>query len=397
MHLPTNTILRVVSRYFKTDINRNAKNEVIYIKPQQFFISYKFLPSMDGTFYGLGFGTLLESLNWSVNNILNSLIDAGSLANLQTGMIGKGLRIKKKNMRMRPGEMMFLDSSPGVKIRDNIQMLDFKEPSTTLFSLLGLLIDVSKNLSSTTDLLQGNQLAQNAPATSVLALIEQGTKVFSAIQKRLFTSLKREFELVYDLNRVFVDPNQYASFLNVPVEQVSTEDGFVSDFEELSLDIKPVADPTISSDAQRLAQNQAVLDLALQGAIPLQPAVQRYLEGLRIPNPEQLFPQEPEGPSMEEQELELKRAKEQANFDIRDRSLQLKEADQELKRVQVESQAIKNIAEAEAAEAGIQVDQYRATIEDIKTTADAINTLRGDSNEGGSDRRVEPTSGNDKA
>jgi hypothetical protein len=100
---------------------------------------------------------------------------------------------------------------------------------------------------------------------------------------------------------------------------------------------------------------------------------------------------------MEEQELELKRAKEQANFDIRDRSLQLKEADQELKRVQVESQAIKNIAEAEAAEAGIQVDQYRATIEDIKTTADAINTLRGDSNEGGSDRRVEPTSGNDKA
>lgn len=377
VHQNSAKVLRVVPRYVSTDIVVNEKLEVVKITPTQFFTDFHFLPSPDGKFHSIGYGILMLHMNETVNTILNQLIDSGTLANLQGGFLGKGLRIKGGSMRLTPGEWKKMDSAAGVDIGRNIVPLAYKEPSTVLFQLLGLLINASKELSSNTEALQGTAESQNTPATTILALVEQGLKVYSAIQRRLHRSLAKEFKKLYKLNQLFLDPQAYLVVLDDPQAQgliQVTEEGevIILDYEDEDLDIRPVSDPNMSSEAQRLAKDQAMLSLTAMPEINRREVLRQHLETLQVPNMEQILPPpQPAPPDPEMIEL-------QSQLDMRAKELEFKEqevfinaAETNSKILKNKAEVIKTLAEAEGIEPGIQLDQYKAELD----TMTALNKI----------------------
>ena len=144
-------------------------------------------------FYDLGFGRLLGPLNNSANTIINQLVDAGSLSNLQSGFIGKGLRIKMGETKFVPGEWKAVNAT-GDDIKKQIFALPVREPSDVLFKLLDLLLKSGKELASVAEIFVGKMPGQNTPATTTMATIEQGMKVFTSVYKRVYRSLASEFK-----------------------------------------------------------------------------------------------------------------------------------------------------------------------------------------------------------
>lgn len=242
----TGQVLRIVNRF--KEVQRNRTGEIKRIIPLQYFTDFHFIRSPDGGFYSMGFGSLLLPINKAINTLINQLIDSGTLNNTQGGLIGRGLRLKNGEIRFKMGKWHVLDAAPGEDIGRNVYPWPTKEPSQTLFSLLGLLMQVGRDLSSTTDVLQGKQPAQNVASSTVSQLVEQGTKVFTAINKRLYRSLKKEYEKVYYLNHEYLDEQDYMRVLDDMAANVK------ADFEMDNIDIMPVADPALSSEGQRLVR-----------------------------------------------------------------------------------------------------------------------------------------------
>ncbi len=258
VHVGTSKVLRIVARFDFDGIKINEKGEIIYIEPVHYFTDYHFIPSPDGKYYSFGFGTLLFPMNQAINSLINQMLDAGTLSNMQAGIIGKGLRIKTGDLELSPGKFIQADSAYGQDIKSNIYMMDYKPPSPVLFQLLGFLIEYSEKLISVSDTLSGTEKAQNAPATTILTLVEQGLKVFSAIMRRQHWSFKKEFAKVFRLNGLYLDPEHYQNVLNeqVPLIDDGTGNMIIGDFEPKTLNVKPVSDPNVSSDSQRLAKIQ---------------------------------------------------------------------------------------------------------------------------------------------
>lgn len=254
VHADTEQVLRIVPRF--KDIEKSKKGEIIRITAQEFFTVFKFLPSFDGGFYGIGFGFLLLPINKAVNSLTNQLIDAGTLSVTQGGFLGGGIRIKDGDFNIRMGEWKVLNTASGINLSQNIVPIPVREPSQTILALLTMLIQIGKDLSSTTDALTGKEQAQNVSQGVINSLIEQGTKVFNAINKRLYRSLGEEFQKLYDLNSKHVSNKQYQTVLNSEMADVKL------DFEQDSLDIYPVADPMMSTENQRLQKAGLIQQLA---------------------------------------------------------------------------------------------------------------------------------------
>jgi chaperonin GroES len=224
---------------------------------------------------------LLGPINESVNTIVNQLVDSGTLANLQAGFIGKGLRVKMGDHPLQPGEWRAVNAV-GDDIRKQLIPIPAKEPSKTLFELLGMLITSGKELASVAEIFVGKMPGQNTPATTTMATIEQGMKVFTAIYKRLYRSLAKEFKKLYRLNHVFLDP---ATIVNVLDEPIGPQD-----FETKSYDICPGADPTAVSQTERLIKAQALLELLPFGVTDPVESIIRVLEAQEQPNWQKLIP-----------------------------------------------------------------------------------------------------------
>jgi len=171
----TKKVLRIVPRYDTKDIIINDKEKVISIEAKQYYTKYGFIPNPDGGFYDIGFGRLLGPLNNSANTIINQLVDAGSLSNLQAGFVGKGLRIKMGETRFQPGEWKAVNAV-GDDLKKQIFPLPVREPSQVLFNLLDLLLKSGKELASVAEIFVGKMPGQNTPATTTMATIEQGMK-----------------------------------------------------------------------------------------------------------------------------------------------------------------------------------------------------------------------------
>lgn len=244
IHKKSEQVLRIVPRIKKIEFVN--KKEVSNIEAFNYFTDFHFIPSPDGGFYSMGFGSLLLPINKAVNTLFNLLIDSGVLSNTQGGFLGRGLRIKNGEFEFKMGKWHVLDAASGTNISQNVVPLPVREPSQVLLSLLSLLIQMGKDLSSTTDVMQGRQPAQNVANGTINQLIEQGTKVFNAINKRVYRSLKDEYSKIYQLNYLYLDNNKYTEMLDDPEADVK------QDFELESMSIHPVADPLISSDVQRL-------------------------------------------------------------------------------------------------------------------------------------------------
>jgi len=260
-------------------IRRNWEEEDEQKKRRDWFVSYKFLPSTG--FYGFGLYHMIGGLGKAATGSLRALLDSAAFANMQGGFKLKG-RVTGGEMQINPGEFADLDATVD-DVNKAIMPLPFKEPSATLFNLMNAITDAGKRFASTADLNVGD-VNPNAPVGSTVALIEQGSKAFSAIHKRLHYSQGQEFKLLAKLNAIYLpDKIDFAS-------AGSSQFIFAKDFDD-RIDIVPVSDPNIFSTAQRIAQGQAILQMASSNPqlYDMYEANKRMLESIRINNIDEIL------------------------------------------------------------------------------------------------------------
>lgn len=292
----TSKIYRIVARYFESSIEyrvdpKTGEPRIVRINPEQYFTKYGFIPSPDGGFYDLGFGTLLGPLNDSINTIVNQLIDAGTMSTTGGGFLGRGVKIKGGDYTFKPQEWKRVDST-GDDLRANIFPLPTREPSATLFQLLQLLISYGERIAGATDIMTGVSPGQNTPAETSRNTVEQGMKVFNGIYKRTWRAMKEEFQKLYRLNQLYLPPESIQFEYNNEMQFISPDDYTL----DMKL-IKPAADPNVVSDSQRLAQAQAVVQLASTApGFNTYEVNKRYLDALKVPGIDQLLP-DPSGPN----------------------------------------------------------------------------------------------------
>ena len=267
-------------------IRRNWDEEDEDKKRRDWFVSYKFLPGLG--FYGFGLYHMIGGLGRAATGSLRALLDSAAFANMQGGFKLKG-RVSGGEIDVNPGEFVDLDATVD-DVNKAIMPLPFKEPSQSLFNLLGFIVQAGQRFASTSDLNVGD-VNPNAPVGSTVALIEQGSKAFSAIHKRLHYSQGQEFKLLAKLNAEHLEESFQFSVAG------SSETVFATDFDD-RVDIIPVSDPNIFSTAQRIAQAQAILQMA-QSAPQLHDlyeAYKRMYEAIRIPNIDEILIKPEEAP-----------------------------------------------------------------------------------------------------
>lgn len=276
----TGEVLRITAKFTQNDVIMKGKKVVGY-KPCCPYTKYGFIPNPDGSFYDLGFGHLLGPLNASANTLLNLLVDAGHLSNLQSGFIGKGLRIKMGQTTFTPGEWKAVNAT-GDDLRKQIVPLPAPGPSEVLFKLLDLILQSGKELASVAEIFVGKMPGQNTPATTTQTAVEQGMKVFTSIYKRIYRSLDKEFKKVFHLNRLYMDPNTYSKVVDASIGP--------DDFNEDHYDICPSADPTSTSQQEKLQKAQALMQLMQTGLLDNMKVVMRVLDAQEQPDWQDLIP-----------------------------------------------------------------------------------------------------------
>ena len=234
-------------------VRRNYREDDELRKKIQYFTHFKFLPGFG--FYGLGLIHTIGGLSRTATAALRQLIDAGTLSNLPAGFKARGLRIRDDDDPLQPGEFRDVDA-PGGAIRDSLMPLPFKGPDQTLFNLLGFVVEAGQRFATITDLKVGDGNQQAAVGTTI-AMMEQGTRVMSAVHKRLHYAMKQEFKI---LARVMSEslPQRYPYTVPGGDEKIMQ-----ADFDG-RVDVVPVSNPNVFSQAQRIVMAQTKLQLATQ-------------------------------------------------------------------------------------------------------------------------------------
>lgn len=350
VHVETMRVVRI-EPCFRPEKVRLKEEKIISIEAETYFAHYIFMPDPNGEFYGLGLGQLLYGTNKAINGTINMLMDAGHMSTLGGGFIGKGASVQGGSLQFKPNEWKKVDVIGGT-LAQNIVPLPTGEPSQVLFSLLGMLIDSGKSLAATKDILTGENTNAQMPASLGLALIEQGLKVFSAIYKRVHRALHDELKILYRLNQLYTNPETYFTFLDAQ-EQVSPED-----YSDTDMNVVPVTDPSVVTDMQRLGRAQFLMQFIGNPAMNAQEIMTRVLEAANIEDIPKLFAQEPPI------DPRVKEAETKANHDAMRVKIEGAKAMSEI--LKNETQAIKNIADAEAAEIGAQLGQYQAVFANLR-------------------------------
>ena len=273
------TVLAIRRNYIEQDPLKNKIN---------YFVQYKFLPGLG--FYGLGLSHMIGGISKASTSILRQLIDAGTLANLPAGFKARGMRIRDEDQPLQPGEFRDIDTTGG-SLRENLIPLPIKEPSNVLMQLLGLLVDSGKRFAAIADMNVGDS-NQAMPVGTTVALLERGTKVMSAIHKRLHYAQKIEFEL---LAKVFAEylPPSYPFTAGTAPNEIKQQDF------DGRVDIVPVSDPNIFSQSQRITLAQELLMMVqsnpeIHGQQGMYEAYKRMYAALGVDNVESLIPPPPD-------------------------------------------------------------------------------------------------------
>jgi hypothetical protein len=232
-------------------IRRNFEIGDIKKRRISYFVHFKFLPGLG--FYGFGLIHMIGGLSRTATAALRQLLDAGTLSNLPAGFKQRGIRIRDDAQAIQPGEFRDVDA-PGGNIKDSFMMLPFKEPSQTLLNLMGVVVQAGQRFASIADLQVGDG-NQGAAVGTTVALLERGSRVMSAIHKRLYASLKVEFNLLARVFKLYL-PAEYPYDV-VGGQRVIKQ----ADFDD-RVDILPVADPNIFSQTQRISLAQTEMQLA---------------------------------------------------------------------------------------------------------------------------------------
>lgn len=322
IHAITGKVVRIIARWDIEDVHMDDDGNVLRIKPIEYFTAFPFIPNPDGSIYAMGFGLLLGPLNKAVNTLINQLVDAGTLNNLQSGFIAKGLRLKVGETSLAPGEWKVVNAT-GDSLKDGIFPLPSKEPSNVLYQLLGMLIQSGNQLASIAEIFVGKMPGQNTPATTTQETVQQGMAVFTAIYKRVYRSLKEEFKKLYRLNKIYTE--------------AIGEDGQISGVSVTSQDymfpdwmIVPGADPVGDSATIKMQKMQFVAQnfLPLGTINPIELTI-RGLKDMEIPDAQKLImePQPQQDPKVEalKMKAEIDQQKAQADIALKEKELEIKE------------------------------------------------------------------------
>ena len=269
----TATILSIRRNWYEDDTLKLKRNH---------FVHYVYVPGFG--FYGYGFIHLIGGYAKAATAIMRQLVDAGTLSNLPGGLKTKGLRVKGDDTPIAPGEFRDVDVASGT-LRDNILPLPYKEPSQTLFSLLGQIIQEGRSFASAGDI-NVSDMSTQAPVGTTLAILERSLKISTAVQARLHYAMRIEFRL---LKAIIADytPEDYDY-----VPEDGTPAVKRSDYDQV--EIIPVSDPNAATMAQKITQYQAVIQLAQQAPqlydLPL--LHRQMIEILGIKNAAKLVPTE---------------------------------------------------------------------------------------------------------
>ena len=232
-------------------IRRNFAAEDIMKNKINYFVHFKFLPGLG--FYGFGLTHMIGGLSRTATAALRQLLDAGTLSNLPAGFKMRGIKMRDEAQSIQPGEFRDVDA-PGGNLKDAFMTLPFKEPSATLLQLMGVVVDAGQRLASIADMQVGDGNQQAAVGTTV-AMLERGSRVMSAIHKRLYAAMKKEFTILGRVFKTYLPPEY-------PYDVVGGQKQIKQmDFDD-RIDILPVADPNIFSQTQRISMAQTELQLA---------------------------------------------------------------------------------------------------------------------------------------
>lgn len=350
-------VVRVVPR-FKSDGIKKDGESIKRIEPVEYFTKFGFIPNPDGGIYDVGFGLLLGALNSTVNTLTNQLLDAGHLSTLQAGFIGRGIRIKGGGAKFQPGEWKQADFT-GDDIKKNIFPLPAGQPSDVLFKLLEALVTSSKELASVSEIATGKLPGQNTPATTTQISVEQSLKVFTAIYKRLYRALTKEYEKLFQLNKLHLPDDKIYFVLNTenqPQEQAL----FKTDYKD-DLTVKPNADPNVVSDAQELSRAQALFEIMqspLGGWLQPQEVLMRLLKAGKQQGIQKLI--NPQGPppdpkqqevqakmQIEQQKAQGQQQKTQADVQLKQMEMQIKQMEAQLEQQQMQMEMMMKKQEME--------------------------------------------------
>ena len=281
----TGTVLSIKRNYKIDDPLRNKIN---------YFVHFKFLPGLG--FYGFGLIHMIGGLSRTATSALRQLLDAGTLSNLPAGFKTRGIRVRDDAQPIQPGEFRDVDA-PGGNLRDSFLPLPFKEPSQTLLQLLGIVVQAGQRFASIADMQVGDG-NQGAAVGTTVALLERGSRVMSAIHKRIYSALKIEFKLLAEVFKTYLPPEY-------PYDVVGGNKTVkVQDFDD-RVDILPVADPNIFSQTQRISIAQTELQLAMSNPKMhnMYQAYRGMYEALGVKNIDLVLPPpqqpQPMDPSME--------------------------------------------------------------------------------------------------
>ncbi len=378
VHQKSEKVVRITARFDVDGIKKDSSGKVVRITPVEYFTKYIFLPSLDGTYYGIGFGSLLGHTNEVINTTINQLLDCGTNQNTGGGWVSSKVKLtsggKGGTMSFMPGEYKEVNAS-GDDIRKSIVERTLPVPSPVLFNILKFLVNSGERLASVTEVLTGQQTLANVPATTTLALIEQGLKPMVAVFKRVHRSLGDEFRKLHRLNRLFLDEQTYYTVLD------ESQAIARADYDDDDCDVVPVSDPQNMNDSLKKIKAEAILQFAGHPKFNDMEIYKYYMESLQIPDVEKYLVEgdvkPPPDPKIviEGQKLEIEKYK----LDIDERRLELDNriADAEIVKteeeaVRAKADAIKKLAEAEAEEIGQQLDQY---IDINKKQTDQIRDL----------------------
>lgn len=331
----TAEVVRIIPRFDEDGIYLNDKGEISKIIPVEYFTKFAFMPNPDGGSYDIGFGLLLNPINEAINTVFNQMLDAGTRQITGGGFLGGGLKMKSGAVRFSPGEYKPIDVTSG-KISDHIYHLESAGPSAVMFQLLTMLIQAGKEMSSVQDIMTGEQQA-NQTATTTLALIEQGQKVFSAIYKRVHRAHKEEFKKLYRLNKLYLEPEDYYRFQD-KVEPISLQD-----YQGDDTDVSPVSDPSLVSDAQLLKRAEALLQFAQDPMFNRMEIRKNYLKAIKVQNPDAYLVDD--GPQIPpEVQAQMQQMQEQ----MQEMQAKLQQAESGMAKAQMEMEGKTQIAQFDA-------------------------------------------------
>lgn len=371
-HLAHKCVLRIAPRFdYLPDVTvlyTKDRKKVKRIIADEYFTDYHFIPSPDASFFSVGFGSILLDTNHTINTLLNQLVNAGSLATMQTIFVGKDLRIDSRDMQVEPGTLIKVDSANGAAISNNLFPLTYKEPSLVLLQLVEQLIKGANNLTSTSEVLTGTTDVTNASPNSVAMLMQQGLKVYSSIQRRIFRGFRKELTKLVKLNARYLNPAEYLLLIDPSdkeLQEMFNAEGKLSDYDLQSLDIVPIVDIEDSTELEAMNKAQAIMQAGLQfanvGATDPHALAIVYYKALGVENIEMLVPppadeNKPDPAVMQaQQDMQVK----MKELELKEQELHIKAAEVEARIKEIEANAMKITSEIDLSKKSLQLEALK--------------------------------------